>query len=295
MRMLAALLAAVSAYAIVAAVLDWRRPRPRRTWRRTSRGPGRLQRRLDESGAGISALRYRTTVAGTVLLVALVVYAATGTAALAIPPALAVGLTPRLYFQRRHLKVMQERRAAWPEAIRDVLASLSTGQTLHRSLCLLGHTGPLALRATWLRYERNAIALDPATALDLARSELADPVSDRVIEAFSVAQEHGRDVVISVLRSLADNVTKDLQLVEQIATSQTEIRSQAVIAVILPFAVLAFLVASNAGYRSFYRSTGGWVVVSVGVLMALGGWKLITVLGRVPAEPRVLVQQEGRT
>jgi hypothetical protein len=121
------------------------------------------------------------------------------------------------------------------------------------------------------------------------RNELADPVSDRVIEAFVAAHEHGRDVIISVLRSLADNVTKDLQVVEQITTSQTEIRSQAVVAVILPFGVLAFLVAANDSYRSFYRTTGGWIVVTIGVLMAIGGWKLITVLGRIPAEERVLV------
>ena len=110
-------------------------------------------------------------------------------------------------------------------------------------------------------------------------------MSDRVIEAFAAAQEHGRDVIVAVLRSLADNVTKDLQLVEQIATSQTEIRSQAVVAVILPFGVLAFLVASNDSYRSFYQSDRrldrGDRSES---LMALGGWKLITVLGRVPAE-----------
>ena len=66
------------------------------------------------------------------------------------------------------------------------------------------------------------------------------------------------------------------------------------VAVILPFGVLAFLVASNDGYRSFYQSTGGWIVVSIGVLMALGGWKLITVLGRVPIEPRVLVEPGAR-
>jgi Flp pilus assembly protein TadB len=293
-KLLAAFSAAIAAYAIVTAILDWKRPRPKRVRRRGPRSRGRLQRRLDEAGAGVSARRYRTTVAGTLVLVALVIYAATGTAALAIPPALAVGLTPRLYFQRRHIKVLQERRSAWPEAIRDVLANLATGQTLHRSLCLLGHVGPLPLRANWLRYERNAAALDPGTALDLARAELADAVSDRVIEAFAAAHEHGREVIVAVLRSLADNVTKDLQLVEQIATSQTEIRSQAVVAVILPFGVLAFLVASNDGYRSFYQSTGGWIVVTIGVLLALGGWKLITVLGRVPTEPRVLVEPGAR-
>ena len=293
MRLLVALLASVAVYVLVTSLLDWRQPRPVR--QRSTRTPRRngLQQRLDQSGAGISAGRYRLTVIGTMFGVAFVIYAATGTASLAVPPAVAIGLAPRLHFQRRHAKVVGERRGAWPEAIRDVLANLSTGQTLHRSLCLLGQSGPLPLRATWQRYERNAAALDVATALELARAELADPVSDRVLEAFSAAHEHGRDVIVSVLRSLADNVTKDLQLLEQIATGQTEIRSQAVVAVILPFFVLAFLVAANDSYRSFYRTTGGWIVVTIGVGMALGGWKLITVLGRVPVEERVLIGRAG--
>ena len=289
MRLVVALLAAVAAYALSTAALDWRRPRPARAPKPSRRGPGRLQRRLDAVDAGITAGRYRLTVVGTVAAVALVIFAATGTASLAVPPAVAVGLTPRLYFQRRQAKVLADRGAAWPEAIRDVLAHLGAGHTLHRALCLLGESGPPPLRPTWERYERNAVALDVAAALDLVRAELADPVSDRVIEAFTAAHEHGRDVIVGVLRSLADNVTKDLQVGEQITTSQTEIRSQAVVAVILPFAVLVFLVASNESYRSFYRTTGGWMVVSIGVLMAIGGWKLITLLGRIPVEERVLV------
>lgn len=294
MRAVIALLAAVAAYALVTAALDWRRPRPARAPRPPRRVPGRLQQRLDAVDAGISAGRYRLTVVGTVLAVAVVVFAATGTASLAVPPAVAIGLTPRLYFQRRHAKVLGERQAAWPEAIRDVLAYLAAGQTLHRALCQLGENGPIPLRASWQRYERNAAALDVGTALELVRFELADPLSDRVIEAFIAAHEHGRDVIVGVLRSLADNVTKDLHAVEQITTSQTEIRSQAVVAVILPFLVLVFLVASNDAYRSFYRTTGGWIVVTIGVLMAIGGWKLITVLGRVPAEERVLVDEGAR-
>jgi tight adherence protein B len=293
-RLLVALLASVAAYALVTTILDWRRPGPVRIRAARPSRRGRLQQRLDQSGAGISAGRYRLTVVGTMLGVAFVIYAATGTASLAVPPAVAIGLAPKIYFQRRHAKVLAERRGAWPEAIRDVLAGLGAGQTLHRSLCMLGQSGPSPLRPTWQRYERNAAAIDVPTALDIARNELDDPISDRVIEAFAAAHEHGRDVIISVLRSLADNVTKDLQVIEQITTSQTEIRSQAVVAVILPFGVLAFLVAANDSYRSFYQSTAGWVVVTIGVAMAVGGWKLITTLGRIPAEQRVLVGTGGR-
>lgn len=292
MRLLVALLAAIAAYALVTAVLDRHRPRPVRVPRQPSTRTT-LQERLDQAGAGVSAARYRVTVVGAMVAVAVVIYAATGTPALAVPPAIAVGLAPRIFYQRRHARVVAERRAAWPEAIRDVLANLAVGHTLHRALCLLASAGPVPLRPTWQRYERNSAALDPVTALELVRAELADPVSDRVIEAFIAAHEHGRDVVVAVLRSLADNVTSDLQLQEQITTGQTETRSQAVIAVILPFLVLAFLVTANDGYRSFYRTPGGWIVVTLGVLMAVGGWKLIAALGRIPAEERVLVPHVG--
>ena len=292
MRLLIALLAAVAAYSFATAVLDRQRPRPVRTPRKQTHR-STLQDRLDQVGAGVTAARYRATVVGAMVAVALVIYAATGTPALAVPPAMAVGLTPRIFYQRRHARLVAERRSAWPEAIRDVLANLAVGHTMHRSLCLLASAGPIPLRPTWQRYERNSAALDPVTALELVRAELADPVSDRVIEAFIAAHEHGRDVVVAVLRSLADNVTSDLQLHEQITTGQTETRSQAVIAVILPFLVLAFLVTANDGYRSFYRTPGGWIVVSVGVLMAVGGWKLIAALGRIPAEDRVLVPHVG--
>jgi hypothetical protein len=52
-------------------------------------------------------------------------------------------------------------------------------------------------------------------------------------------------------------------------------------------------VAANDSYRSFYQTTGGWIVVTLGVGMALGGWKMITTLGRIPVEQRVLVGREG--
>ena len=137
----------------------------------------------------------------------------------------------------------------------------------------------------WRRYARNAAVLEVSTALEQAREELADPVSDRVIEAFDAAHERGQSVVVDVLRTLADDVTKDLQLAEQIITGQTEVRAQAVVAVLLPFVVLALLVSTNDGFRAFYRTSAGFVVICVGAAMAFVGWKLINAIGRLPDRP----------
>jgi tight adherence protein B len=183
---------------------------------------------------------------------------------------------------------LEARTASWPEAIRDALAFITVGSTLHSALVQLGRSGPEPLRPVWRRYAVNAQVLDVAAALDAARDELADPVSDRVIEAFAAAHERGHTVVVDVLRTLAEDVTKDLQLAEQIITSQTEVRAQAVWAAVLPFVVLVVLVSSNDGFRAFYRTTAGFVVICTGAGMAFLGWKLINAIGHLPEEPRVL-------
>ena len=90
MRLLIALLAAVAAFALVSAVLDRHDSRPVRGRKEGGSKRSGLQQRLDQSGAGISAGRYRLTVIGTMVGVALVIVAATGTLSLAVPSALAI-------------------------------------------------------------------------------------------------------------------------------------------------------------------------------------------------------------
>ena len=54
---------------------------------------------------------------------------------------------------------------------------------------------------------------------------------------------------------------------------------------VLPFLVLAMLVSTNDGFRAFYRTTAGFVVICVGAAMAFVGWKLINAIGRLPDRP----------
>jgi tight adherence protein B len=292
--LLIASLAAISVYLLVTSLTRPEPPPPRRTRPTRRHRPG-LEVRLRQAGVTVSPARYRATIAGSMAAVFVVGYGLTGTLALAVVPALAVGFAPRAFYLRRQRRQLAARVAAWPEAIRDVLAHIAVGSTLHGALVELGRTGPEPLRPVWRRYARNAPVLDVATALEQARVELADPVSDRVIEALEAAHERGQSVVVEVLRSLADNVTKDLQLSEQIVTGQTEVRAQAVVAVVLPFAVLALLVSSNDGFRDFYRTPAGFVVICIGAAMAVAGWRLINAVGRLPDDPRVLARPGSKS
>lgn len=290
-----ALLAAVTVYLLVSSVLAWgkpRRPRRRRPPRPTSRVP--LDTRLRQAGVTLTPTRYRLTVAASMVATFGVVYVFTANVPLSLLPTVAVGFAPRSFYRRRRHQLLEARVTAWPEAIRDVLTHLAADQTLHRALVELGRSGPKPLRAVWRTYAANATVLDIPAALHQVRADLADPVSDHVLEALQAAHDRGTTVTVTVLRSLADQVGRDVQLREQIITGQTEVKSQAMVAMVLPFFVLAFLVTTSDDFADFYATTGGWFVIGLGSLMAFGGWKLITTLGRIPDDPRVLVRRGER-
>lgn len=296
MTIFAALLAAVAVYLLVGVAFSWNTPRSLRQPRRrpeTARVP--LETRLRQAGVGLSPARYRATVAGSMAATFLVVGAVTATPPLALVPTVLVGAAPRTFYRRRRDKVLAARVAAWPEAIRDVLTHLGVDNTMHRALVLLGESGPEPLRPVWQRYARNASVLDTPVALAQVRAELADPVSDHVLEAFEAAYDRGQSTSVAVLRSLAEHVTRDVQLREEIITGQAETRAQAVIAIVVPFVLLTFLVVTNEAFRRFYGRPIGWVVIGVGTAMAFAGWKLISVIGQIPLDPRLLTRKGTRS
>jgi tight adherence protein B len=293
MTLLAAFLAAVAAFLLVQAVANRNMPRRRRVRVEHHRPKVPLAVRMQQAGIDLSPARYRLTVVAAMVATFVVAYALTSTVPVALVPAVAIGWLPSVYYRRRRDKRLASRVAAWPEAIRDVLSHLAVDATLHRALVQLAETGPVPLRPVWATYARNAQVLDVPSALAQVRAELADPVSDHVIEALEAAHDRGTRVTVEVLDSLAEQVTKDLALVEEVVTGQAEIRAEAVFAVVLPFVMLAFLVASNDAFARFYARPIGWIVIAIGAGMATGGWKAINALGRIPDEPRLLARRSG--
>jgi tight adherence protein B len=284
MTLLAALAAAVFAY-LLAGLLTGHAPRAltRPRHRRRDRASW-----LRQAGVGVTLAQFFGVSAAGAAVTFLVVWALSGAVPVALAPALAVGSLPKAWFARQRERLAQQRVSAWPDTLRDLVAHLQAPMSLRRGLVELGRTGPEPLRAAWQRYERLTAALDHRAALETVRAELADPVSDRVIEVLVVAHEQGAGVVIDVLRDLADATAKDIRLREDIETAQLERRIEAASAVVLPFAVLVLLCSTSPPYRDFYSSRGGVVVIVVGSAMAMAGMILIRRLARVPGESRVL-------
>jgi tight adherence protein B len=291
MRFLAALVGAVAVAATVAALTGIKVPLPKpprrpRTpaWAVAARREGIAPTRL--LGASLAA------VTVTWLLVA----AFTGSALVALVPAVGVGLIPGAYVRSRAQRRHNERLAAWPDALRSLVSALQAGTSLHLALVELGRTGPVALRGVWVRYQRlTDHGLSEGRALEVLRSELADPLSDRICEVLVIATAKGSRIALRVLRDVADAAAADVQLAERLRTAALEQQLSARAVFALPWVVL-ILVCGRAGpFRDFYAGGDGAGVLLLAAVMSTAGMLMVRRLSRMPTEPRVLLDRQEVT
>jgi tight adherence protein B len=287
MRLLAATCFAVAfalcAGALIGVPLTLRRrtPRPRS-------GRESWEDRLRQSGANVTVAQFAAGSAAAGVATIAVLTALTGSPFVGIVPALAVAALPGMYFGRRRARNLRLVQAAWPDALRDVLASVAAGRSLLQAVHSLGEHGPEPLRESFLRISARARMTGLGPALEAAKEELADPVSDRVLEVLVLAHETGGSIVRLVLSDLVTSITKDLEVADQVETDGLEMRINARAVVALPWGVLVALTAGRGPFRDFYRSGAGVATIAAGLVLSLAGFVIVTRLGRGPSEPRVL-------
>jgi tight adherence protein B len=251
--------------------------------------PRRAQNRLwlQQAGAGLTPIRFWAGSAGAGMFALVVLVALTGSVFVALVPSVAVALFPRGYFARRRRLRMREVQAAWPDGLRDVVASISAGRSLTQAITSLAATGPLALREAFARFPQLARVLGTGPALELVKEELADPTSDRVLEVLLLAHERGGPIVRSILEDLVDATTRDLKLLDALETEGLEMRINARAVVVLPWLVLVALTARPGPFRTFYRSSGGFVTLAGAAGLTAIGVFFLGRLGRDEGEERV--------
>jgi len=102
-----------------------------------------------------------------------------------------------------------------------------------------------------------------------------------------LAHERGGGIVTDILRDLAHATTEDLQLKEEIESSQLEQKINARAVFVIPWLVLIMLVLANQQFRAFYQTTGGLLVVAVGAALSIFGMVIVGRLARDVPEQRV--------
>ena len=213
MRLLAAGLTG-AACALLAGVLTGHDVRFRLRLSRRPEGPSKAQVWLQQAGVGLSPAQFRLGSAAAGLGALALLGALCGSPFVAAVPAVAVALIPRAYFGRRRAARMRRVQAAWPDGLRDLLASISAGRSLGQAVEALAATGPEPLRDAFASFPTLSRMLGTVPALEIVREELADPTSDRVLEVLILAHQRGGTIIRSILEDLARATTRDLRLLD---------------------------------------------------------------------------------
>ncbi len=286
MTLLAGLAVGVFVYFLVGFLTGYMPEVRIRRFRRSTQISSR-QLWLNQAGVAVTPRQFLT---GSVVVGALAFFlltAVTGTPLVAIVPAAGVAVLPRAYFARRRAAQLQRVQAAWPDGLRDVIASIAAGRSLPQALHALAATGPAPLQEAFSRFPMLSRMLGTVPALEVIKEELADPTSDRVIEVLVLAHERGGQIVRDVLEDLVAATTRDLKLLEEVETEGLEMKINARAVLVLPWLVLVALTIREGPFRDFYRSPGGLLVVLVAGVLSVVGGVLIARLARTRAEQRV--------
>ena len=240
-----------------------------------------------QAGVDVTPIQFWLASIGTGALTYLLVYAVTSLPLISAMPAIVVATLPRAYFGRKRARRLAEVQEAWPDGLRDLTASVRSGASLPTAIENLAGFGPAPLRSAFQGFTVYSRSLGVVPALEMIKSDLADPTSDRVIEVLILAYERGGAVVPDILSDLAEATTRDIWTLEQIRTEALEQKINARVVFVLPWFVLIAMTAQAGAFREFYSTPAGLTVAFIGGVMSLLGIAIASRLGSQPAEPRV--------
>jgi tight adherence protein B len=258
---------------------------------RTDRPPGepRLRGLLQRAGVegvtpgGVMSLSVASAVGG-----GLVMLAVSQTVPVAIVFAGLGGYLPTAVLQGRARRRQREFAELWPEAVDNLASAVRAGLSLPEALTQLGARGPEPLREPFVKFGRDYHASGRfGDSLDLLKQRLADPVGDRVCEALRIARDVGGGDLGRMLRALSGFLRDDARTRSELESRQAWTVNGARLAVAAPWLVLILMSFQSETIQRYQRPAGVAILVG-GAGLCLLAYRLMTRLGRLPVERRIL-------
>jgi tight adherence protein B len=197
------------------------------------------------------------------------------------------GLLPAGIAKNRRQIRRRTFRAEWPDAIASLVSAIRAGMSLPEACTSLASRGPLHLRDGFSSFASSYRATGSLeTGLARLREDLADPVADRVVVALLLAHEVGGTDLIRILKAIGNFVRDDLRTRKEIEARWSWTVTAARVAAAAPWVILA-LMATRPEAANAYNTTTGMIVLGVGALATVLGYRLMLRAGRLPDEPRL--------
>ncbi len=264
-----------------------RRPPPRATGR--PGWHGRTAELLTQAGieaVSPAQLAVASVALSVVTFLLVLVVSLSGTIALAF--ASFTSLAPVSLVRQRQRQRAAELRELWPEVADNLASGVRAGLSLPEALTQIGVRGPEALRRPFQRFGEDYRATGRFNdCLDRLKTNLADPVGDRIVESLRMAREVGGTDLGRLLRTLSAFLREDARTRAELETRQGWTVNAARLAVAAPWMLLAVLALRPEAVRAYNTATGGLVLLIGGGLSVLA-YRVMKRVARLPAEQRVL-------
>ncbi len=217
-----------------------------------------------------------------------------GSAPIAVSIAVLSAALPEIWRSANERRRREELREVWPEIIDDIVANVRVGLPIGESLSLLSVRGPQALRPAFIQFAQHLRAdgrLDPA--LNELKETLADPMTDRILEALRLAHHLGGHDLATTLASLASLVRDENRARGELLARQSWTVNGARLAAVAPW-IMLLLFSTRPGAIDAFATPTGVAILGGGFVLTLVAYWLMLRLGRLPEDERIFANTPDR-
>lgn len=263
-------------------------------WNRPARTPyprhrSKLEILLQQAGVGqVAPTSLVLSSVGLAMLMTLLVFVLTGAPAIALCFALFTGYLPFALLKMRARRRAAVMRELWPDVVDNLRSAIRAGLSLPEALVQLGNKGPVQLRDDFRNFGADYRATGHFEgALQKLKATLADPVSDRIIEALRLTRDVGGSDLGKLLGTLSEFLRDHARTRSELEARQSWTVNAARLAVAAPWIVL-MLMSTRAEAVAAYNTTAGWAVLGGGLTISVICYRIMLRIGALPEEQRVL-------
>ncbi len=281
------LIAVVAVFLVGAWLTLWSPHETAEADKSSGRALSRLEAQMERAGwAGVSPKATVGAWVGLSFLAGAVVWVVWPILVLAPLATLAMLFVGRALF-RSALSARERRlRSTWPGVVDHLRQAVRSGAGVAEALRLTAERVPKELKTPFATFatdlERGFLVDQALTNL---KSNLANPIADRIIEALRMAHEVGGRELPTVLESLQSSVRADIAVREEALAKQSWIRAASKLGVSAPWLVL-LVISGRPETLSAYSSVPGSLLLLAGAAASVLAYRMMAKLGRLPEDRR---------
>lgn len=176
----------------------------------------------------------------------------------------------------------------WPAVLESLESAAASGMSLTEAIRELAESHNFALAK---EFSKTLQLLESGVAFDGAIKALGDslglPATDLTVEILRQVQSSGGEGLIPALRAQAANAREHELVVGEVQAKQGWVIGTAKLAVAAPWLVVA-LVAIRPENAALYQTPMGTTIMLFGLIASAFAFRLVSILGTVRLERRVL-------